>query len=564
MAILAPLLIVLHLALCTLAVSVPSRPPTIQLDDATVFGVSDGWTRSFLGIPFAESPAGQMRLQLPKAVPPYSGTINATQFGKQCLNTGASTIPSWLTSDMKTYLGTTFGPPNPSSFDEDCLNLNVIVPENVGPLEKLPIVAYIFFSGFDFSGTYNEDGRIMVNHSVAIGEPVIWVSMNYRLGPYGFLPGKEVKEAGVGNLGLQDQRLALRWIQKYAKAFGGDPSRVTLLGLSAGGSSAIFHTVANGGNNENLFHGVWTESGPIQHAGYIDDPINQAIYDDFVAAVNCSDVADSLQCLRDADISTLQGVAGNSTENFWATAADGVFFRDLPQLELVNGNISQNVAIVMGLSEDEGTLNTLAVLDTTINDTVITGLIKKTYPNITDGDVQKLLTLYPDDPAIGAPYDTGTDFEIIPQWKRYASIAGDIDFDAPIRLTAQLRADKQPVWVYYYERNFVPGFGSTHGAEIPNMYGAGDMTDLLIHFASTFNPNPSFLTNPSSPTCSSTGGAPRDTSKEANTARAPYWPAYSTSAPTYLVFAANDTFAYLNGTYRSEQIDFLNTLNKQP
>ena len=70
------------------------------------------------------------------------------------------------------------------------------------------------------------------------------------------------------------------------------------------------------------------------------------------------------------------------------------------------------------------------------------------YPNATDEDIQTLLKLYPDDPVIGAPYDTGDMFELAPEWKRVASLAGDIDFDAPHRLFSQTLADKQPYWSY--------------------------------------------------------------------------------------------------------------------
>ncbi|KAH9926264.1 carotenoid ester lipase [Epithele typhae] len=532
----------LHVA-CSLAAPAAThhpKPPTMKLDDATVVGVSDGSTRSFLGIPFAEPPTGDLRFQLPKPLSGYTGTMNATSFGTQCINafqlSGLGLFPPWATQAMKDYFQV-FEVPNPSTFGEDCLNLNVIVPEHVKPGAKLPVVAYIFFSGFQFSGSYNVDGRIMVNKSVEIGEPVVWVSMNYRVGPYGFLPGKEIKEAGVGNLGLQDQRQALRWIQQYIHLFGGDPERVTILGLSAAGASTALHLVANGGNNENLFHGAWGESGALQHVLQIDDPINQKLYDNFVNATNCTGTPDTLQCLREVDGDALENLVGNSGTDFWALSADGTFVHDLPQLELIHGHVAENVAVVQGISEDEGTIAALPFVDG-VNDTLIANFVRAVYPTVTDDQIQELLKLYPNDPALGAPYNTGDRFQLAPELKRAASITGDIDFDAPHRLISQVLSDKQPFWSYYYERNNVPGFGSTHGAEIPNMYGGGDMSDLLIHFANYFSPN----------------GRSGD---------APFWPRYTTAEPTMLVFTGNTTFAYKNDTYRSEQISFLNKLNTE-
>ena len=82
------------------------------------------------------------------------------------------------------------------------------------------------------------------------------------------------------------------------------------------------------------------------------------------------------------------------------------------------------------------------------NDTNIAHFFQGVYPNATEEDVQTMLKLYPDVPALGAPYNTGDQFELAPQWKRVASVAGDIDFDAPHRLIAQTLGDKQPFWSY--------------------------------------------------------------------------------------------------------------------
>ncbi|TBU30164.1 carotenoid ester lipase [Dichomitus squalens] len=517
------------------APAIPSGAPTIQLDEGTFFGVSNGVTNSFLGIPFAQPPVGDLRFAPPQPNSPYKGVHNATYWGTQCLNTISITgtvLPSWATDEMKRYFAI-FSTLAPSTFGEDCLNLNVIAPANIKAGQKLPIVAYIFFSGFDFSGSSNVDGRIMVNRSIEIGEPVIWVSMNYRLGSYGFLPGRQIREAGSGNMGLRDQREALRWIQKYIPAFGGDPSRVTLLGLSSGAASATLHTVANGGDSEGLFKGSWGESGALQHLGWIDSPLAQGIYDEFTEKLNCSDATDTLACLRQVPVENIKNVSASSADQFWLITADGDFIQEPPQQALVKGKLAP-VAIVNGIAEDEGTIATLTFPDGA-NDTLLLNFIKQAFPNITDSQAQVVLDLYPDDPSEGAPYGTGSQYELAPMFKRIASIAGDIDFDSNHRLLGSFVANRQDFWSYYYTRNFVYGFGSTHGGEIPNMYGGGDMADLLIHFANTFDPN---------------GPKPKT-----------YWPKYRLAAPIMLLFSGNDTLSYKDDTYRSDQIDYLNHLN---
>lgn len=101
----------------------------------------------------------------------------------------------------------------------------------------------------------------MVNSSVAINKPIIAVSLNYRLGGWGFLASKEVVAADEANIGLFDQRLALRWVQENIAAFGGDPKQVTIGGESAGGFSVGYHIVGFDGKNDDLFQAGIFQSG---------------------------------------------------------------------------------------------------------------------------------------------------------------------------------------------------------------------------------------------------------------------------------------------------------------
>lgn len=85
---------------------------------------------------------------------------------------------------------------------------------------------------------------------------LIYVSINYRLGAYGFLAGAEVTENGVANAGLLDQRAALHWVQRHIKSFGGDPAKVTIIGGSAGGGSVINQMIMYGGEYNPPFRAV--------------------------------------------------------------------------------------------------------------------------------------------------------------------------------------------------------------------------------------------------------------------------------------------------------------------
>lgn len=145
----------------------------------------------------------------------------------------------------------------------DCLTLDVVRPSGTCTDDKLPVFVWIYGGGFDAGGSadprYNTS--YLVNASVAIQKPMIAVSINYRIGGWGFLGSREVAAAGALNIGLFDQRLALKWIQENIGAFGGDPERVTIAGESAGGFSTGYHLVGFDGENEGLFRAAILESG---------------------------------------------------------------------------------------------------------------------------------------------------------------------------------------------------------------------------------------------------------------------------------------------------------------
>ncbi|KAH9926265.1 alpha/beta-hydrolase [Epithele typhae] len=503
--------------------------PTVRLDLASVEGTYDGHTHSYLGIPYAQAPVGHLRFSAPVANSPYTGKINATAFGNICYNfvSPQPPFPTWITPEQLQFLEV-FDTPAPAPSSEDCLNINVITPTSAKPGSRLPVVAYIFFGAFEFGGAFDVDGRNMVKRSVELGEPVIFVSMNHRLGPLGWLGGKEIKDVKQ-ETSVSRIREALRWIQRYIIQFGGDPTKVTLLGLSSGGVSAALQTVYNNGNTEGLFHALWAESGAIQPVGWIDAPQPQAAYNTYVASVGCSDAKDTLLCLRQAPVDAVTNV--NALTSVWTPHADGSVISDLPQTLLTEGHVAK-IPVVAGNAEDEGTLFALNIPDIT-NDMEFIELVMEAYfRNISSADAETLLQMYPNDPAQGAPYGTGDDFQYTLMHKRFASFAGDTGVDAVRRFFTQQMSAHSNVWAYYYKRFYVPGFGSTHASELPDMYQSGNLQDIFIHFANTLDPN----------------GATNVTQN---------WPKYDTSNPVLLEFTRNTTPSLTNDTYREAAIEFL-------
>ncbi|KAI0322091.1 carotenoid ester lipase precursor [Amylostereum chailletii] len=531
------------LALAAPIAAVPTRraSPTIALDNGTFVGTTSGKVNKFLGIPFAQPPVGDLRFNLPKATDPYVGTHTVTSFGPACPQQALTLpLPAGLAQDAVDFVvNTIYGAVFPD--DEDCLTLNVVTPSNATPGSKLPVVAWIFGGGFEIGSPSLYDGKVIVEQAISLNQPVIFVSMNYRVSAFGFLAGQEVKDAGVGNLGLHDQRLAFRWIQKYIGVFGGDPSKVTIWGESAGAISIGLHMVANGGDTEGLFRAGFMQSGSPPPVGDITH--GQKYYDAIVSETGCSGSSDTLQCLREVPYDTLKNAADNSPSLFsyqslnlaWLPRVDGVFVTAPPQ-ELVSQGKVANIPFITGDCDDEGTLFSLANLNIT-TDAKVHKYLKDIYlPNASDAEIDQILAAYPSDVTQGSPFDTGLFNVLTPQFKRLAAIQGDVVFQAPRRFFLQQRSGKQNTWSFLNKRlKALPVLGSAHATDILNAFGGGDMAAYLIRFATNLDPN---------------GGN--------NLA----WPKYTTGSPKQLTFLDGLIPEVLtDDTYRTQGFNVLTTLS---
>ncbi|MBD1366550.1 carboxylesterase/lipase family protein [Mucilaginibacter sp. ZT4R22] len=171
--------------------------------------------RSWLGIPYATAKRFRRPILLP-----FNPDLPYDQKGPAPLQAGDT---SWLEAD--------------NDLSEDCLNLNVWAPEDAGG-ELLPVIVYIFGGGFELGSNTQTTSNLS---GLAATGRAIGVSLNYRLGPFGWLSLSQYggKFADATNLGLQDIITALRWVQENIARFGGDPQKVTVTGHSAGAYSTI-------------------------------------------------------------------------------------------------------------------------------------------------------------------------------------------------------------------------------------------------------------------------------------------------------------------------------------
>ncbi|KAG0694972.1 Alpha/Beta hydrolase protein [Suillus ampliporus] len=487
--------------------------PTVTLDNATITGVASGLVNKWLGIPFALPPTGNLRLQLPQPIPPYNTNYSATAYGFACPQQAVPIINSpGLPAKVLDYLANTiYNIAIPGS--EDCkLDFECFCARGATPESNLPVVVYIFGGAFQLGGTNIYDGAAIVNKAIDLNVPAVYVSMNHRPSAFGFLASKEVKEAGVGNLGLQDQRQAMRWVQKYISAFGGDPTRVTFWGESSGAMSIALHMVTNGGNTEGLFRAAYLESGAPISVGDITH--GQVYYDFIVDQTGCASSSDTLQCLREVPYNTLMD-AVNQTPTFfgyqgsllaWMPRVDGVFLTANPQDLLLQGSVA-NIPFIISSCDDEGSLFSFGsrnitlvyhhvVLITLIYSISSTNSQFEEYiqthwlPNTPSAAIQPLMEYYPDDITQGSPFDTGVLNALTPQFKRIAAFQTDATFQAPRRFLLEQLSGRQNTWASLNKRlKTVPFLGSFHSSDSSNMYGEGDMASRLVRFVTNLDPN---------------------------------------------------------------------------
>ncbi|MEU7744020.1 carboxylesterase family protein [Nonomuraea sp. NPDC049158] len=309
----------------------------VRTDAGAVRGVATEDHRTFQGIPFAAPPVGAARWQPPRPVEPWPDVRDATRPGPRCAQN----------ADPITGL--------PASDSEDCLYLNVTTPRRSPTLR--PVMVWVHGGGFTggAGGEYDE-------RRLAVRGDVVVVTVNYRLGAFGFFgyPGL----ADSGTYGLMDQQAALRWVRRNAAAFGGDPGRVTLFGESAGGDSMCAQLASPAAAG--LFQRMVIQSGSCTELNVPDVifPGVGAEYDTWkpratleavgsrvATGLGCADPATALECLRRLPVSAL--LAAQNPPVFWSPAYGTPLLPVHPARALRDGRFNR-VPVLAGTTRDEG------------------------------------------------------------------------------------------------------------------------------------------------------------------------------------------------------------------
>ncbi|SAL01769.1 carboxylesterase [Caballeronia calidae] len=307
--------------------------PVVDVDSGPVRGINDAKMKSFLGIPYAAPPVGDLRWRPPQAPKPWSKPPEASKVTNECPQNG----------DLGVFAS--------AGGNEDCLYLNVYVPRSTGDRRSLPVFVWIHGGNLTVGRGADYDPRKLV----ADGN-VIVVTINYRLGVLGFFSHPKIDGEGhpFANYGQMDQTFALDWVQRNIRKFGGDPDNVTIAGESSGGTSVLAqiispwaagkfqHAIIMSGGAEIIRHPYFGATRPVDYA--------RKIGSGFANASGCSD--QSAACLR--GLSVAQILAHQKDYIVNQTIIDGDFMPMQPSDALRDGKFN-HVTIVNGTTSNEGT-----------------------------------------------------------------------------------------------------------------------------------------------------------------------------------------------------------------
>ncbi|MCF3652351.1 carboxylesterase/lipase family protein [Synoicihabitans lomoniglobus] len=320
----------LLLALLVASTAFAAEPPApVATQSGLVQGATETDLTVYRGIPFAAPPVGDLRWQPPQPVAPWTGVKQTTDYG-----------PDPYQGDGSGHVS------------EDCLYLNIWSPAK-SPDEKIPVLVWIYGGGFSFGGNANptHNGEFLARKGVVL------VTVNYRVGPLGFLAHPELSAEsphGVsGNYGLLDQIAGLKWIQDNIAAFGGDPDKVTIFGESAGGIAVSMLCASP--LAEGLFRGAISQSGgsfgPTRETTYPGENM-RTLADAETAGVAFASRAgvDSITAFRALSPDQLPGGFGSGAA--WPIV-DGWVIPD-DQYTLYEADRYNDVDILVGYNSDEG------------------------------------------------------------------------------------------------------------------------------------------------------------------------------------------------------------------
>lgn len=468
----------------------PFVAPKVRIKNGAVEGIYNPEYHQdrFLGIPFAQPPVGQLRFSRPKPLnSTWKRPYPAIRYGPFCHGNTLNLVG--FDQESISY-----------PQDEDCLTINVIRPSGcTNSSQLLPVLVWIHGGGFQEggSGDARYDMSHLVRKSVDMGMPIIGVSINYRLGPFGFISGQHFRERSATNLGLHDQRLALGWVQENIAAFGGDRLQVTIQGESAGALSVGLHLLADHKSDRSLYQRAIAESGgPFFHVPFASNASQDLMLQSLTNVTGCSSHEDIHSCLQYISATDLRDASASLT---WNPVIDYELVPDLPSVALEQGKFNR-VPLLIGANTNEGTpfLPIFSTISARIVEDFSDALTKHTRGGLSLDAEARFRDLYLEANPIVQQSELGTVLSDPgePYGKLYGPISlliGDLTMVAGRRIAAESWANLK-VDAYSYRFDTVPAGVS------PQIMGAAHFQEIPFVFHNTkgegYERNPFHISNP--------------------------------------------------------------------
>ena len=472
------LLICLIVIGCTVIAGCTRTAPDttiVKTGTGQVSGISQDGIRVYHGIPFAAPPVGDLRWRPPAPVQPWDGVKEATAYAATCPQAKKPSTASLPGSPVL-------------NMSEDCLYLNVWTPAKTAD-EKLPVMVFFYGGGF----TSVAGSMPAYNGTTLAKNGVIVVTPNYRIGALGFLahPGLDAESPHnvSGNYGILDQQAALVWVQDNIAAFGGDPSRVTVFGQSAGAESILVHLASP--TSRGLYQQAIVESGPFWAHGAIINATHskadaEAFGTGYADSLGCSG-PDAISCMRMISPEALVRATPSSPSSFWSTHT--VMFEPNVDGWVLPATLDDTflhhqenpVPLMIGNNANDGT-----TLSANANMTVAE--YRAFLASRFGGDAAGVFARY--------PANSTAEVQL-----QLAQMMTDMDFTDAVRFAAGSMGDISPATYVYRYSYIIPGQpeGAFHGSETLLLFGvpglavdpavADNVVDLWTRFARTGNPN---------------------------------------------------------------------------
>jgi para-nitrobenzyl esterase len=448
---------------------------TVKTQSGPVQGVTNEGVAIFRGSPYATPPLGDLRWAAPQPAQPWTEPLIADAYGPSCwqptgigndafisalvAGSGMSEFSQWV---LKTGAGLA-----EVSISEDCLTLNVLTPD-ISSDKPLPVMLWIHGGGHQ----YGSGGDIYESTSLA-NNGVVLVTINYRLGIYGFMAHPELAaedaNGSSGNYGMLDQIAALQWVQANIEKFGGDTNNVTIFGESAGGHSVgqlMASPLARG-----LFHKAIAQSGTGFQQFQTTDQNNETISGfnagRSVAAMVDVSGSDEITQLRAMSVEELAEAATDlEISSTFHPQVDG-YVLPKPTSQIFALGEQAPVPLMLGSNADEGSVLYYMGL-TPVDGSTITGpeTIKQ-WDNL-------LLNEFGDQAnALSIHYAVDGDSDVV---KGAEQLMGDSWFGRHAYFMAQRHSTAgHPTFMYFFERRSASPdetIGATHAFEIFPVFGS--------------------------------------------------------------------------------------------